>query len=299
MNEGEAKDELFAAALDAFVETRTRLAAALAASGHKAEGQAVKKLRRPSPSAWATNQVVRRARADVDAFLEASDRLRESQAALVSGQGDRGVYQADVEALRRATAGLSEATRRILAQLGRPDDRTLVDRVVANARAAALTDAGRQALLDGTLVADIEGGVDAFGGLLGAAPAGAPAPRPAAARHPPPPSARPADARDGEHEAQRRDAEARERQRAAELCEARRDEGAAREAAAAAEAAATRARGAHEDARRRVEEAQEAARQAERALRDAEAALRSAQRDATEAETRAGRATRRREALER
>src|SRR6516225_7784737 len=136
MDDREARDELYAAALDAFVETRARLAAALAAAGHKAEAQTLKKLRRPSPSAWATNQVVRRARGDVDAFLEASDRLRASQAALVGGQGDRGVYQADVEELRRASASLSEVARRILGERGRADDRALVERVLANARAA-------------------------------------------------------------------------------------------------------------------------------------------------------------------
>ncbi|HVU49875.1 MAG TPA: hypothetical protein VHL80_04265, partial [Polyangia bacterium] len=151
MQEREALDELFGASLDAFVETRARLAAALSAAGHKAEAQALKKVRRPSPSSWATNQVVRRARAEIDAFLEASDRLRGSQGAIVAGRGDRGVFQADAEDLRRATAALAEAARRLLAELGRPDDRALVDRVLANARAAALTEAARASLLGGAL----------------------------------------------------------------------------------------------------------------------------------------------------
>jgi hypothetical protein len=293
MDDREARDELYAAALDAFVETRARLAAALAAAGHKAEAQTLKKLRRPSPAAWATNQVVRRARGEVDAFLEASDRLRASQAALVAGHGDRGVYQADVEELRRATGVLAEAARRTLAELGRPDDRALVERVLANARAAALTDAGRRALLEAALAADVEGGVDAFGGLLGAGSAAGPAPRREPSPHPPAPASR-----EREQEARRREQESLERERARELEDARRDEAAAREAAAATEEVSTRARAALEDAKRRAEETQQAAREAERALREAEAALRSAQRDATEAATRAGRATRRREALE-
>jgi hypothetical protein len=302
MDEKAARGELFGAALDAFVETRARLAAALAAAGLKVEGQALKKVRRPSPSAWATNQVVRHARAEVDGFLAASDRLRGSQAALVAGSGDRGIYQADVEELRRATAALSEAARVALADLGRREDRALVDRVVANARAAALTDVGRRALLEGELVADVGGGVDAFGGLLDAGPAGAPASGSEPARSAPSPRApdasREPEARAREHEARRREQEAREAARAREVDEARRDEAAAREASTAAEAATTLAREALEAARRRVEEAQRAARETERALRDAEAALRSAQRDAAEAETRAGRATRRRERLE-
>jgi hypothetical protein len=295
MGEREALEELFGASLDAFVETRTRLAARLAAAGLKAEAQALKKVRRPSPSAWATNQVVRRARAEIDAFLDASERLRGSQGAMVTGRGDRGVYQADTEELRRATSALVEAAHRLLAELGRPDDRALVDRVLANARAAALTEDARTALLAGALAADLDGG-DAFGGLLAAEGAVAPvtarppSPRPAASPRPvPAPSAPDADARRREQEAA-----ARERERA----DARRDEMAARDAATKADAASTSARAALDEARRRADDAHEAAREAERGVREAEAALREAQRAAAEAETRAGRATRRREALE-
>jgi len=291
VTDARARDELYAAPWDAFVETRARLAAALIAAGHKAEGQALKKLRRPSPSAWATNLVVRGARDEVDAFLAASDRLRGSQAAMVGGRGDRGVYQADVEALREATAALAAAARRVLAPHGRGEDRALVDAVVANARAGALSDAGRASLLAGELAADVGGGEDAFGGLLAAGLTAAATP-PRAAAPPAPPRPAPSVAA-REQEARRRD-EARAR----ELEAARRDEAAARAESTAAEAHATRARAARDEARRRVDEALAAARQAEGALATAEAAHRDAQRAAAEAETRAGRATRRRESLE-
>jgi hypothetical protein len=284
MDPRQATSELFSAPLDAFVETRARLAAALIAAGHRAEGQALKKLRKPSPSAWATNQVVRRARGELDAFLAASEHLRESQGAMVTGRGDRGVYQADIEELRGATAALADATRRVLEVAGRGDDRALVDRVVANARTAALTEAVRAQLLGGELEADLDGGADAFGGLLAAgvvAPAGPP--RPAA---PAGPTAR-------EQEAQRRE-EARLR----ELEEATRDETEACAAATTAEIAAKRAREDLDEARRRVDEAERVVREASQALREAETAQRGAQREADEAAARAGRATRRREALE-
>jgi len=283
----EAREELFTTAPDAFVDTRARLAAALLAAGQKAEGQALKKVRRPSPSAWATNQVVRRARAEVDAFLEASARLRGSQGAIVAGRGDRGVYQADVEELRQATGALTAAARRIVDDLGRADDRPIIERVVANARAAALTDAGRKALLEGALVVDLDGGADVFGGLL----AGAALPTSVATRPREAPPAPKSTAR--EEEARHR---AQEGARALEA--ARRDEAAARQTAAATEAAAARTRVSVEEARRRLDDAHEAARAAERALREAEATHRGAQRDAAEAETRAGRATRRRESLD-
>jgi hypothetical protein len=292
MDAREATAELFSAPLDAFVETRTRLAAALIAAGQRAEGQTLKKVRKPSPSAWATNQVVRRARAELDAFLAASEHLRESQGAIVAGRGDRGVYQADVDELRGATTALAAATRRVLDEAGRGDDRALVDRVVANARAAALTEAARAQLLGGVLEADLDGGADAFGGLFApGAPAAAGPPRPAAAR---PPVAAPAPGQAArEQEAQRRE-EARRR----ELDEATRDEAEARAAAASAETAAKRAREDLDGARRRLEDAERAVREASHALREAETAQRTAQREADEAGARAGRATRRREALE-
>jgi hypothetical protein len=290
MDERGALEELFTTTLDAFVETRARLAAALIAAGHKADGQALKKVRRPSPSAWATNQVVRRARAEVDAFLDASARLRGSQGAIVAGRGDRARYQADTEDLRRATAALTAATRRILEDLGRADDRPIIERVVANARAAALTEAGRAALLAGALVADLDGEVDAFGGLLTAGlvmPAAPPAPAP-------PNPARAA----GGPSARELETRRREEERARELEAARREETEAREAIVASEAALVRAREGLGEARSRAEEAQQAARDADRARHDAEVALRDAQRAVAAAETRASHATRRREAAE-
>ena len=273
MDEEEALDELFGASLDAFVETRTRLAAGLVAAGHKAEAQALKKVRRPSPSAWATNQVVRRARGEVDAFLDASERLRGSQGAMVTGRGDRGVYQADTEDLRRATSALAEAARRLLAELGRPDDRAVVDRVLANVRAAALTEDARATLLGGALVADLDGG-DAFGGLLAAEGAATQATARATSPRPVPPPARlrrparptPTRADRSRRAAARASAGARRR--------APRREAAARDAAAKADAASARARTALDEARAGAPGPPTRRRaRAERGVREAEAAL--------------------------
>ena len=279
MDTRDALEQLFAAPLDGFVETRARLAAALGAAGRKGDAQTLKKARKPSPSAWATNQVVRRARVEVDAFLDASARLRREQAAMLARRTDRVAYQARADELRQATAGLADAARRVLGELGRGDDRHVVERIVANARAAALTDEARAALLDGRLVADLDGGAAAFGGLLVegaaaemlAAPSSAP---PASA----PPATRGPTAR--ELEARRR-----EEERARQLEAARREEDAARATAAAAAATAARTRSAVDEARRQLD--------------DAEETLRRAQRDADNAEAGALRATRHRETFER
>ncbi|HTA18026.1 MAG TPA: hypothetical protein VK989_01970 [Polyangia bacterium] len=267
MDEREALDELYVAPLDGFVEARARLSAALAAAGRKADAQALKKARKPSAAAWATNQVVRRARAEVDAFLDASARLRQDQAAMLAGLADRETYQARADDLRRATAALSDAARRVLDEIKRGDDRALVDRVVANARAAALTDGARAALLEGRLAGDVDAGVDAFGGLLadGAALAAAPAPSRAPAAAPRPSPAAPAPT-GRELEARRR-----EEERARQLEAARREEIAARAVAETAAATAARARAARDEARRRLDDAEVELEHAQRAAASAEA----------------------------
>ncbi len=277
MDEREALDELYAAPLEGFVEARARLGAALAAAGRKADAQALKKARKPSASAWATNQVVRRARAEVDAFLDASARLRQDQAAMLAGLADRETYQARADDLRRATGALAEAARRVLDEIKRGDDRQLVDRVVANARAGALTDPARAALLEGRLAVDVDAGTEAFGGLFadGAALAAAPAPSraPAAAPRPtlPVPAAPAPTAR--ELEARRR-----EEERARQLEAARREEIAARAVATTAAATATRARQTRDEARRRLDDAEVELERTQREAASAEAGVERASR---------------------
>jgi hypothetical protein len=265
-------DELFGAPLDKFVETRDRLAADLLRAGSKDESRALKKVKRPSPSAWATNQVVRRARPEVDDFLGASDRLRRSQAAVVAGRGGETGYQAGVESLRQATAALGQAARTVLAEAGRGDDRHLVERVLANVRAAALADARREELLAAQLASDVDDGGALFGGLLGAATL------PDEAVPEPPPSPRDVSRKERE----RQEKEARQRQEREErrlrLVEARREE-------MVAVAAATRAEEVAVEARAAADAADVAARGAERERADARAAARAAQqrREALEA----------------
>jgi hypothetical protein len=263
-------DELYAAPLAEFVATRDRLAADLVRAGRKGEGQALKKLRRPSASAWATNQVVREARAAVDEMLAASDRLRRSQDALLAGRSDQVAYQEGVDDLRRATAALGAAAREVLGRAGRGE---LVDGVIANVRVAGLDAAdGRQQLLEGRLTVDLEAGDQGLAALLGTgARADGPLPPP------PPRVAAPA----ATSEAARREKEKRE-EHARRLAAARSEAASAREVSLRAETAARTARAAHEAAAARVEEA-------ERALSDQRDALRFARKSLDDAEKHAAR----------
>src|ERR1700712_3382817 len=81
-------DELYGAPLDEFTALRDKHVKALRKDDRPA-ADALKKLRKPSVSAWAVNQLRRRASKDVDALLAAGEALREAQL----GGGDRGAIR--------------------------------------------------------------------------------------------------------------------------------------------------------------------------------------------------------------
>ncbi|HKQ67718.1 MAG TPA: hypothetical protein VJT73_00190 [Polyangiaceae bacterium] len=292
-----ARDELFAAPFDQFVETRARLAAELARAGQKDEGRALQKLRRPTLSAWATNQVVRRERAVVDAFCEASDRLRRSQGAMAAGASGRAEYQAAAEIYRHATAALADATRQVVGSSdGRGPDPHLVERVLSNFRTAATSDS-RQAVLGGQLDRDVDPGEMSLAGLLGVT---AVAVGDASA----PPSSAPARAEKAEdpesmtRAAAEKAAEREREENARRLRAAKQEEAAAREAAERAAKAVTRARAARDEARDHLREAEAAVATAKEELNEAEKTLRDSERDEARAAKLVETALERRLALE-
>jgi hypothetical protein len=281
-------DELYAAPLAEFVATRDRLAATAAREGHKDEAQALKKLRRPSATAWATNQVVREARAAVEEMLSASDRLRRSQDALLAGRSDQAAYQAGVDELRAATAALGAAARDVLERAGR-GAREHVDGVIANVRVAALSDERRAELLEARLTADLESGDQGLAGFLGASVAGGPHLRlvpPAPKVSAPAPSA----------EAARREKEEREAH-ARRVADARAEAATAREVVARAEAAAQKARAARATAASRLAEAEREVATARDGDATAQAALAEAERHLAAVSAEAHAAARRLDAL--
>jgi hypothetical protein len=277
-------DELYAAPLAEFVATRDRLAAALTREGRKDEAQALKKLRRPSATAWATNQVVRGARDAVDRMLSASDRLRRGQEALLAGRSDQAAFQAGVDELRAATAALSAAARDVLDKAGK-GARELIDGVIANVRVAALADARRADLLEARLTADLEAGDQGLAGFLGA---GVPS---ASSPVSPKPGAPVVSL-----EAARKEKAERE-EHARRLSEARAEATTAREVAARAEAAAQKARAARDAAQARVVEAERALAAAREAEGAAQSALDGAERHLAAVAAEAQAAARRLDAL--
>jgi hypothetical protein len=276
-----ARDQLFAAVLERFVETRAELAAELVRSGQKDDAKKLKGIRRPSVSAWATNQVVRLARDEVTSFFDANDHLRGAQHAMMSGQIERTAYQSATESFREATNSLGAAIRETLEKGGRSVDSALVERVISNFRVAAVSEERRAQVLRGQLENDVAAGDDDLASVFGAVAGGPEVPfTPRAAPVKPPQRAQ-------EEEARRR------------LEAARDEESAAEKASLEAAAKATEARAACDRARELLDEADRTAAKARQDWRDAQLIAQRADREAAESKAKLEAAAQRREAAER
>lgn len=127
-------DHLYALPAGEFVAARNALAKELKAAGDKEAGAAVAKLRRPTSTAWALNQVARGQADLLDAALGAKADLRAATEG--TGRGE------DVD-LRAATTADREATRAVIAAaralLG-GEDAGLASRITDTLLAAVLDD---------------------------------------------------------------------------------------------------------------------------------------------------------------
>jgi hypothetical protein len=276
---GEAADELYALDPADFVAGRTALVRRLRAEKRRDVAAEVAKLRRPTPAAWAVNQLARTRRAEVEALLGMGRDLRTAQERVLGG-ADAGVLRAATKARRDAVAALTAAAAGLLAARGAGVDAHLPG-VTATLEAASLDPELGAAVVAGRLSTESEppsgfGGLDVELADIGSAPAPAPTePEPAE----PEPDVR---ARDAER------ALAAARDRARELAEAARSAAkrAERRAGALSDARAevTRLRGRLEDAERDLATAEDEAAEAQQRHADAEAAAAEAADRAHEAE---------------
>ncbi|WP_243337232.1 hypothetical protein [Anaeromyxobacter soli] len=280
---GEEVGRLLATSPSRFTAERDALARALAERGDAAGAAALRKVRRPVGLAWVLNRVARERGHEIEALLEAGDRLRAGQRRALAGQGAAALREAEQE-LRTAARALRGRAAEVLASEGRPASPVALARVELLLRVAATAPGGaREALRAGALQRDPEvaagdlsglglvagGGAEAAGTASGGTAgtsrkARAAAPRASAPKATAAGSASGAEAQRAER-AERARAERQARLRARALGAARerleQAEGRAREARRAAEVALRRA----DEARARAEaaEAGAAARRAE------------------------------------
>ena len=150
----EELDRLYTLEPDSFVAQRERLARGLRKAGQREEAEQVKRLRKPTLSAWTINQLARQERRDIDLLLDAGHRLREAQQGLLAGE-DRTSLDEARRTQRDALASLRQAARRILGEAGRGNEAVL-DRTMGTLQAAAVLSEGRELLARGRLTGDLE-----------------------------------------------------------------------------------------------------------------------------------------------
>ncbi len=117
-----AAEQLYAAPLATFTAERKRLADELKASGDIEASREVAKLGKPSVSAWVVNQLHREARDDLDALLEAGQRMRGGEMAAGRDQ-------------RAALARLHQASSELLVRDGHAASPSMLRRVTMTLQA--------------------------------------------------------------------------------------------------------------------------------------------------------------------
>jgi hypothetical protein len=273
-NLAQVADELYGLPPSAFRQARDERAGQARAAGDKDLADAIRKLRRPTVSAWLVNRLAREAPGQVDELLELGESLREAQQALA---GDR--LRELSTRRRRLVTGLVQEARRLAEQagqtLGASAEREVQETLEAALADPAVADAVRSGRLTTALsYAGLGASVDVDGAVAvwpepveqprrRAAPAGdreRAARRPAASKQHAPGAAPHDRAEAKADERARREEEAAERaQREAEAAERNRQDAAedAREAQATldeAEREVASAREKHEDLQRRIDE---------------------------------------------
>jgi hypothetical protein len=269
-------DSLFATPPAGFIAERKRIVAALKGAGRKADAKEVEKIPRPSVAVWTVNQIARR-------DPEVIRRLGAITARLQSAAGAE--YGAAAAELRQVLDELRGEAAAVLAAAGHDEvGPHLVQRVIANLRAAAGSRETRATLQAGRLTRDVEeqdAAASLFGGALGSgAPPARERPTAKAATTATAATAatKAADARAKAESAA--EAKAQERARAKELAAAEREVKRLRDADAAARKDVERAERAVAGARKELDAADKrlaadraAADDAAHALAEAEAEL--------------------------
>src|SRR4051812_10418470 len=263
--------DLYGLPLEEFITARDAAARALRKAGERETAAQVAKLPKPSPAAWAANQVAREQPELIAALLDAGAALRAAQDAAMSGAA-AGLRDATLAERRAVDAVMDVAAA--LRPAGKPLSRAMADRLRTTLHAAAGDPAVRDALAAGRLVSEAQAG-GAWPFSMGAADEPAP----------PPPKKKPPADEDARREAEERAAAAREALQA-QLREARGSLRVRERVASAAAEDAEAAERAVAEARQALEEAQAEAEAAVRVRDEAQAALEQARDDVARLEER-------------
>jgi hypothetical protein len=154
---------LYAVHPEDFVRARTDLVRRLRKDGRRDDADIAAKLRRPSATAAALNQVARDEPHLLEALLSEGARLRDAMQRAV--QGNAVDVRPSQVAERRAADAVVAAARRRLEELGQRDSDAAAQRINNTLRAAALDESLAQRLRRGMLDTDVVASGFGFGGL--------------------------------------------------------------------------------------------------------------------------------------
>ena len=117
----EVTDDLYAVHPAEFVSARNELARRLRAEGRRDLATAVGKLRRPTPAAWAVNQLCRHDRGAVEDLVRRGEQLRVAQERALAGAPASELREA-TRARRDALVALADSAARFFAERGQAVD---------------------------------------------------------------------------------------------------------------------------------------------------------------------------------
>jgi hypothetical protein len=158
-------DGLYGLPLDEFTSARDRLAAELQEQGERDAAAQLKKLRKPTLSAWAVNQLVRKHRSEVQELLSAGDEVRAAQRAALSGRRAEGIREITGRR-RRVVDRLLTLAGDLLAEGGHASGRATLDKVGDTLMAATVEEEAADAVRAGRLARELapQSGFDALVG---------------------------------------------------------------------------------------------------------------------------------------
>jgi hypothetical protein len=149
-------DHLYGLPLEEFTPARDAAAKEIRKAGDRETAAVVAKLPKPTPAAWTANQVAREQPELIEAMLDAGAALREAQETAVSGGGGRGLREATLAERAAVDAIMTAAVT--YRPAGRPLSRAMADRLRTTLHAAAGDESLREALAEGRLVDEAQGG---------------------------------------------------------------------------------------------------------------------------------------------
>jgi hypothetical protein len=158
-------DELYALPPAEFTASRNDLARRLKEAGRSDAAVEVKQLRKPTVPVWAVNQLARGNRNDVDALVEAGERLRSAQKEALGGGESQKLREA-TSAQREALQTLTHRAQDLLAEQGQAATAAVIERIASTLRAAAVDPDAGELVRAGRLNEELDpAGFDAFAGM--------------------------------------------------------------------------------------------------------------------------------------